>query len=176
MNVYTGEYRLFTGRGHGGDEAARRKTPVARRAEHSHATTTDRCDGVHNSSSADVELVLVAGSGTHRPRRRRSTPTAYRRSRHSYSPIMHVGVEHRPVCTYAGNTSDPVRRQNFSSPHCHAVGRRGRSEPDFDGLPRRRSLSTLSVSNTSEAKFAAVDLRRPRLRLRLRLRLLCLTA
>ena len=148
----------------------RGKTPVARRAEHSHATTTATCPGVH-SSSTDVELP-VSGSGTQRPRRRRRTLTAYRRSRHSYSPIIHVDVEHRPDCTYAGNTSFPVRVQNFSSPHCHAVGRRDCSDLAFDVLPpRRNALTRIASSTSSEVKFAAVDLRRRRRALLSRLRL-----
>jgi len=145
---------------------------MARRDEHSQATTTLKCDGVHSSSTANVELVPVSGTGTQRPRRRRSTLTAYRRSRHSYSPIIQVGVEHRPVWTYAGNTPRPVRRQNFSRPHCHA----GRLPDDDDdvassALPtnrrsRRRSPSTRIASNSADVKFAAAaasaDFRRRR--------------
>lgn len=159
------------------------KTPVARRAEHSHATTTLTCAGVQSSSAAadDVELTApVRGNGTQRPRRRRSTVMAYRRSRHSYNPIMHVGVVQRPLWTYAGNTSDPVRFQNFSSPHCHAVRpRRDGSDLPRDALasslrPRRLNASARVVSSSSDVEFdaaTAVNLRRRRRRARRSVRL-----
>jgi len=100
---------------------------------------------------------------------------AYRRSRHSYNPIMHVGVVQRPLWTYAGNTSDPVRFQNFSSPHCHAVRpRRDGSDLPRDALasslrPRRLNASARVVSSSSDVEFdaaTAVNLRRRRRRAR----------